>query len=165
MRTPLSFSRRRGSALLMGIVVASLLSILIISFTEKVLRFGKSSQGIEQSTRAYYHATSIIEQQLMATEKLKKQPWTIQSTGALALGSGKSSAQLDVSTGSVQLPSVGQGNSQWDSSKEWNIISKNSPVQIVIPDGIDWNNTKFYFRVPNISGKEPRDTFNSSFGV
>lgn len=163
MRTPLSFSRRRGSALLIGVIVSLLLAVLVISFTEKVLRFGKSSQGIEQSTRAYYHATSIIEQQLMATEKLKKQPWTIQSTGALALGSGRSSAQLDVSTGSVQLPSAGQGNSQWDPSKKWNIISKNSPVQIVIPEGVDWNNTKFYFRVPNISGDG--DDFHLDFGV
>ena len=73
---------RRGSALLIGLIMTLLISILVISFTEKVLRFAQGSQGIEQSTQAYYAATSTIESGLMNTEKLRRQPWTIQGSRA-----------------------------------------------------------------------------------
>lgn len=43
------------------------------------------------------------------------------------------------------------GNSSFDS--DWNIIAMGEPVQIVIPDNVDWDNTEFYFRVPKISGQ------------
>ena len=46
------------------------------------------------------------------------------------------------------MPSAGRGNSPYDD--DYNIIALGQPVQIVIPDGIDWNNVDFHFRVPSI---------------
>lgn len=75
---------RRGSALLIGMIISLLLSVVVISFADKVLRFSRNTVNIELSTKAYYRATDIIESQMMATEKLKKEPWTIQGTGSLS---------------------------------------------------------------------------------
>ncbi len=139
---------RRGSALLIGLIMTLLISILVISFTEKVLRFAQGSQGIEQSTQAYYAATSTIESGLMNTEKLRRQPWTIQGSRAWNTHRG---SELVVNTGGVTLPTMWQGNSPY--SNDYNLISTTHPVQIVIGNDIDWSNVKFTFRVPTISDK------------
>jgi hypothetical protein len=44
------------------------------------------------------------------------------------------------------IPLTGKGNSPYDA--DYNIISLGEPVQIVIPEGITWNNVLFEFRVP-----------------
>jgi hypothetical protein len=48
------------------------------------------------------------------------------------------------------MPVPWKWNSEFDS--DWNIISMGDPVQIVIPDWIDWSTINFYFRVPSIPG-------------
>ena len=61
----------KGSALLIGLVVTVLVSIIVIGFLEKVLRVGTGVKSIEQSTQAHYLA-------LNNTTELKREPWTIQ---------------------------------------------------------------------------------------
>jgi hypothetical protein len=54
------------------------------------------------------------------------------------------------------IPLTGKGNSPYD--KDYNTISLGEPVQIVIPEGINWNNVFFEFRVPIVGS-------NTSTGV
>lgn len=141
---------RKGSALLIGLIITTLLSILVIGFLDKVLRVGKNTKAIEQSTQAYYLATGIIENKLRANETLKKEPWKIEGkTDAFSSYSGQ---RLVVNTGSTTIPKSWKGNSPFGNA-DYNLISLDKPVQIVIPDGINWNNVDFEFRIPKIDGK------------
>lgn len=94
---------RRGSALLIGLMVMVLLSVLVTSFLEKALRVGQNSKSIEQSTQAYYYATSQIEKQLAGNENLKKKPW---ETEPITVGDSDSYSGiiLTVHTGSSVIP-------------------------------------------------------------
>lgn len=58
---------RKGSALLVGLTVTVLLSILVIGFLEKSLRLNANAKSIEHSVQAYYLATSNIETKLQVT--------------------------------------------------------------------------------------------------
>ncbi len=145
-------SSRRGSALIIGLIIAVLLTIMATSFLEKILNLGQTSWGINNSAQAYSLATGLIEEQLMDPLMTKAEPWNIPpaSEGSATSDTGRT---LVVNTGGVTLPNLGKWNSPFDS--DWNIIGMGEPVQIVIPDGIpNWNpDVKFYFRVPKISGQ------------
>jgi len=143
---------RRGSALLIGLIMTLLIAILVISFTEKVLRFARGSHGIEQSTQAYYAATSIIETSLMNTTSLRQKPWTIAGE---KIGNTNTGAELTVYTGSNTIPVAGKGNSPFDPN--YNLISISDPVQIVVPNGVNWGGTDVEFRVPVMSGAANND--------
>ena len=99
---------------------------------------------------AYYNAVGLVEEQLMDPNVTKYTPWNIAATGAItnSFGSGR---ELLVDTGSAIVPRATKGNSAFDSN--YNIISLGEPLQLVIPNGIDWNNVFFEFRVPVIAGQ------------
>lgn len=139
---------RRGSALLIGLIITVLLSILVIGFMEKVLRVGQNAKSIEQSTQAYYLASGIVERQLQKNTELKTQPWLIEKVDTPTTRA-YSGASLGVLTGSTSIPASGKGNSPFDSTKNYNLISLDRPVQIVIPKDVTWNDVIFEFRVPN----------------
>lgn len=138
---------RRGSALLTGLIVMVVVTVLMVTFLEKMTRLGTSSQWIVQSTQAYYRATALIERSLMNTPNLRKQPWTIQpsSTNSAKTGSG---TELIVFTGGTSVPAHWKWNSPFNDN--YNLIGLGDPVQIVIPDGVDWTNVFFEFNVPKI---------------
>lgn len=126
-----------------------LLSVLVTSFLEKALRVGQNSKSIEQSTQAYYYATSQIEKQLAGNENLKKKPW---ETEPITVGDSDSYSGiiLTVHTGSSVIPKEWKGNSPFNS--DYNLISLDKPVQLVIHDNIhNWSNVKFDFRIPAYS--------------
>jgi type II secretory pathway component PulK len=52
---------RKGSALLIALVVLVILTIMSTVFIERLLSFSKSSEGIENSNMAYYNALGSIE--------------------------------------------------------------------------------------------------------
>lgn len=138
---------RRGSALLTGLIVMVVVTVLMVTFLEKMTRLGTSSQWIVQSTQAYYRATALIERSLMNTSNLRKKPWTIQpsSTNSAKTGSG---TELIVFTGGTSVPAPWKGNSPFNDN--YNLIGLGDPVQIVIPDGVNWGDVKFEFNVPKI---------------
>lgn len=140
---------RRGSALFVGLLFTLIIVIMISSFIDKTLRFSRSSKGIEQSTQAYYHATSIIEKQLFETTELLRRPWTIQNASGSQLAMN-GSVHMHSHTGSTTIPKIWLGNSRFDS--DYNLIAVGEPVQIVIPENINWGNVRFEFRLPNHSG-------------
>lgn len=87
----------------------------------------------------------MIEEQLIASNVSKRTPWNIANRTENFSQTGRS---LVVSTGAAIMPVAGKGNSPYDD--DYNIISLGNPVQIVIPDGIIWNNVSFEFRIPDI---------------
>jgi hypothetical protein len=111
---------------------------------EKIWRFADQTENIEQSNAAYYLATSAIEEAIYTTDK--RTPWnispiekgTIQTVGYT--GTAVKYTQI--------IPRPGNGNSGFDPN--WNMISLGDPVQIVIPNGVDWGAVYFHFRVPDL---------------
>lgn len=140
-------SAKKWSVLLIGMILSVFVAVLILWLAERIQRFAKNSSGIEASTQAYYKANSTIEQQLMATTELRTQPWTLSGTKAGNPSSG-SGYELVVSTGSSEIPEKWKWNSPFSSG--YNLITLSEPIQLVIPEGIDWNNVNIEFRVPDL---------------
>lgn len=143
----------RGSAIIVALIIVVLLSILTVTFLEKVLNLAKSSGNINSSAQSYSLATAIIEEQLMNPSMTKTAPWGIQEVSDPHAFTGRS---LVAATGGTIMPVQWiwwfpwKWNSEFDT--DWNIISMGEPIQIVIPDWITWSSVNFYFRVPNIPG-------------
>lgn len=140
----------KGSALLIGLVVTVLVSIIVIGFLEKVLRVGTGVKSIEQSTQAHYLAVGTAERALNNTTELKREPWTIQEIHEWT-ESSYSGASLDIFTTSDTIPKKWYGNSPFN--KDYNIISVSQPLQIVVPDGLNWSSTDFEFKIPKIGNE------------
>ena len=111
-------------------MVLAIVTIMSTVFFEKLFQFSKSTEGIENSNKAYYKALGAIEASLYTGGVNKYTPWNISK---LSQGNVISSgARLNVTTGSTTVPAPGKGNSQYD--RDYNIIALGSPVQLVIPN-------------------------------
>ncbi len=136
----------RGSALLVSLVILILLTIATTVFLERIWSFSQTSKWIETSNIAYYNALGLIEEQLIYTGVTKYQPWNIRNLSDTAgTSTGRSLIAL---TGSSIIPSAGEGNSPFDD--DYNILTLGDPIQLVIPNGIIWNNVTFDFQIPRI---------------
>jgi hypothetical protein len=71
---------QEGSALIVGLIIVVLLTIMTVSFLEKVLGLGRVSGGISNSAQAYALTTGLIEEQLMDSAMTKQAPWMIPTT-------------------------------------------------------------------------------------
>lgn len=139
-------SHKRGSALIIALVVLTLLTMMSTVFFEKIHRFSQRSEGIENSNVAYYKALGVIEEMLYTGWVNKYTPWNMQD---VAYGSSSiTGASLRASTGWLTIPLAGNGNSPYN--RDYNIIGIGEPVQIVIGNGINWNSINFEFQVPVI---------------
>lgn len=126
----------------------TLLTTMSTVFFEKIYRFSQRSEWIENSNIAYYKSLGIIEEALYTGWVDKYTPWNMKNN---TYGSTTSSgATIEVNTGWLVMPISGKGNSPYN--KDYNIISIGQPIQIVIPQGLDWSTINFEFRVPIISG-------------
>ncbi len=139
-------SEKKGSAILIALVVLTLLMMMSTVFFEKLFRFSQASEGIENSNVAYYTALGTIEEALYTGWVNKYTPWNIQNLSRWANSSTWTA--LTVYTGSDTIPALWKWNSEYDSTKSYNIISIWEPIQLVIPNDIDWNTVYFEFRVP-----------------
>lgn len=140
------------TALLIGLFVTLFLSIFVTSFLEKALRIGQSVKSVEQSTQAYYQATSIIEIQLNKNQNLRKKPWI--TDGKLKDFDNWLWNELKISAKSTTIPVQWKWNSRYDNDGNWNIISMDRPVQLVLNqeafNNIKNGNAKVHFRIPKI---------------
>lgn len=154
------------TALLIGLFVTLFLSIFVTSFLEKALRIGQSVKSVEQSTQAYYQATSIIETQLNNNHELRKKPW---------ITDGKSKDfnnwlwnELNILAKSTTIPAQWKWNSRYDDDGNWNIISMDRPVQLVLNQNafndIKNGNVKVHFRIPKIENLSDWISIDSSYG-
>jgi hypothetical protein len=161
----------QGSALIVGLIIVVLLTIMTVSFLEKVLGLGKVSSGISNSAQAYALTTGLIEEQLMTGAMTKQAPWQIPTKieGNSNQAGNSTGRTLLAYTGWTYLPQQrvglvpGKWNSQYDDS--WNIIGMGQPVQIVIPNLLTWTNIIFTFRVPPIPGETASTGSISASGV
>lgn len=136
----------RWSAILISLFILIILTIMTTVFMEKLLSFAKSSEWIENSNVAYYYALGSIEESLYTGGVNKYTPWNIQNS---SYGSTTSTwRNILAITGGTTIPVIGNGNSPYD--KDWNLISRGDPIQIVIPNGIVWSNVRFQFRIPQV---------------
>lgn len=140
----------RGSALLVSLVITVLVTIMAVLFLEKILFLFRATGGMEQSAMAYVLATSQIEEQLMGDAVTKKSPWNIEEAEKGNFNFNDTGSYLTASTGGSIIPLPLKWSSPFDES--WNIISLGEPVQIVIPQWIDWSKVNFHFRVPSWLG-------------
>lgn len=148
----------RGSALLIGMWLIIVLTIIWVVFLEKIWRFSDRTENIEQSNAAYYLATSAIERAIYTTDK--RTPWAIDPVGFGALKSvGYTGTALPLTQ---TVPRLSNGNSPFDLN--WNIISLWAPVQIVVPNGVNWNSVYFHFRIPNLD-PAVSETLDPSFNT
>lgn len=141
---------RKGSALVIAMIIMVLLSVLVMGFLEKVLRLGENAKSIVHSTQAYYLATSEIEKTL-DDQNLKKKPWKLGDPAlenTLPTNSFRGANLLVTAKGEV-IPAVGKGNSPFD--KNYNIFSLDKPLQLVVNNKINWDNTQIEFRIPDIT--------------
>jgi hypothetical protein len=116
------------------------------NFLERIWTFNQTSKGIEASNVAYYLAEWLVEQQLIYTGVTKYQPWNIQPFNE-TIGSNTGRA-LRAITGAFIVPSLWNGNSPFDSN--YSIVTLGNPIQLVIPNGLNWGDVIFDFRVPRI---------------
>ncbi len=126
----------------------TLLTMMSTVFFEKIYRFSQRSEWIENSNIAYYKSLSIIEEALFTGWVNKYTPWNM--TGNSYGSKTTSGSTIVVYTGWTTIPLSGRWNSPYN--KDYNIISIGQPIQIVLPESINWNNVNFEFRVPIISG-------------
>lgn len=140
---------KKWSALIVALVVLTLLTVMSTTFFEKLYRFAQASQGIENSNAAYYKALGAIEDSLYAPWVSKYTPWQVQNISAPTNKSGTGRG-LTASTGWTSVPMPGEGNSPYDTN--YNTIGLGEPVQLVIPDVVNWTNVDFQFRIPSING-------------
>ncbi len=110
------------------------------------MRLGVNSKSIEQSVQSYYLATGTIESTLQnAGTNLKKSPWKI-TWKTKTTPRWYSGSYLDIKSLDKQIPSAWFGNSPFDNN--YNLISMDKPVQVVIPNGINWDEVKIEIRLP-----------------
>ena len=152
----------RGSALIVGLVIVILITIMTTSFLEKVLNLGKISGGIDKSAQAYTLATGLIEEQLNDSNMTKEQPWNIATVNNQSYT--YTGRILTANTGGIIIPSPWKWNSSF--SWDWNMIGMGEPVQIVIPDTIlSWNTVSFRFRAPDTGNWHPVNGSSSSWVI
>lgn len=158
-----STQSHRGSALLVGLIIVVLLTILTTSFLEKILGLGRTSGAIGNSAQAYTLATGLVEEQLMQSNMTRQAPWNIQTRVDTGVFTGRT---LSAYTGGNLIPEqwvgwlVWKWNSEFD--KNWNIIALGEPVQIVIPENVSWWSVNFRFRVANIPWSTNTGSANNS---
>ncbi len=152
----------RGSAMLVGLIIVILVTIMTMSFLDKVLNLGKISGGIDKSAQAYTLATGLIEEQLMDSNMTKQSPWNIATVSNQSYTyTGRT---LIAATGGTIIPSPWKWNSSF--SWDWNIIGMGDPVQIVIPDTIlSWNTVSFRFRAPDTGNWHPVNGSSNSWVI
>jgi Tfp pilus assembly protein PilX len=96
-----STQSHRGSALLVGLIIVVLLTILTTSFLEKILGLGRTSGAIGNSAQAYTLATGLIEEQLMQSNMTRQAPWNIQTRVDTGVFTGRT---LSAYTGGNLIP-------------------------------------------------------------
>lgn len=151
----------QGSALLVGLIITILLTIMTVSFLDKILTLGKTSNGIDNSAQSYSLATGLIEEQLMNVNMTKETPWLIPEKAETTLT--KTWRILTAYTGGDTMPMSWKWNSPF--STDWNIIGMGEPTQIVIPENVAWGSVSFLFRVPNIPWETSATWSTSSSGI
>lgn len=140
------FSRLRhswGFALIIAVALLGFVTTMTVVFIEKLYPYSRMVRNIEDSNIAYYNAITSIEATLFTMSGTHPWDGIPQSTAVTDTG-----YLMYMTTGSSIIPAPSKGNSPYNA--DWNIFSLGQPVQLVIPNGVDWwdPSMQFRFRIP-----------------
>ncbi len=126
---------------LIVLVIASSMSLYLLSF---IVPYSKNVKWLENSSKAYYIASSGIEQALW---DISQNDLWYETTTTF---SGASSYSYSIDSQGDQIPEPKKGNSNFDT--DWNRIWYADPIQLAIGDDLvsNWGNIRFDFRVPDL---------------
>lgn len=141
-------------------IVISLIAILILEF---IIPFSRNVKSVENWSSAYYYAYSWIENSLWELAK-QVEDWFDFSDSS---GLWNTWSTYDLVSMTSIIPPIWDGNSEYD--KDWNRFDPNIPIQLSLTDNggnkisnIDFSNTRFHFRVPDITGTWSKTLSGSS---
>lgn len=127
-----------------------IISLLAITILEYIIPFSRDIKWVENSSKAYYQASSWIEEWLYYVYE-RNGSWSIDNTGEdwnELTWSAKIDYGYNTTSSGIILPPDSEWNSEYDAY--WNIISAWNPVQLSIWDWGITTNFKVAFRVPNL---------------
>lgn len=122
-------------------LVLWMISIIILEY---IIPFSRNIKWVENSSSAYYHSYSGIEESL----------WELSQN---SVGYNHSTVFTSTSTGSrfrlqsttSLIPPAWDGNSEYDS--DWNRFDINFPIQLQLgTSAINFNSATFIFRIPDL---------------
>lgn len=123
------------------VLIASSMSIYLLSFT---IPYARNVKSLENSSQAYYHASSAIEESLWdMSENTLWYENTVSFPATATWYTYEIVALWDM------IPAVWQWNSDFDA--DWNTIGFWNPIQLSIWEALisSWGAVDFSFRVPD----------------
>ncbi len=143
MKSSFLLYSKRWSALLIGIFVTTIISVIAIYLLEKIVPFSRDIKGIENGNVSYYRANTALNEALLTMSG--SDPSIQGSSGTMATGN-----VYQITANGNTLPRSGLGNSEYD--KDWAILAPGKPIQLVLnsASSLDWSLTNFKFRVPDL---------------
>ncbi|MDD3303030.1 MAG: hypothetical protein PHN31_05720 [Candidatus Gracilibacteria bacterium] len=132
-------------SLVIAIFLMLICNIIAIYLLQYVIPFFKNTKGMEFGVAAYYEAYSGIED-LLYNMKGKD---AYYETGKTMPSSAVGYSYSLISTGNT-IPSAGEGTSDYNGN--YNAISISQPTQLLLKGAINWAQTNFVFKVPNLDG-------------
>lgn len=134
----------KWSALIITIMIVMILTIVMIYLLEKIVPAARNVKWIENSNIAYYNGDAAQEQAFLylRTSTPWTETWVVKSSNQSIGYDMKITASWNI------IPASWEWNSHFDA--DWNMISPWEPIQFFINDNVNWAETKFYFKVPNI---------------
>nr|MDD3720048.1 hypothetical protein [Candidatus Gracilibacteria bacterium] len=136
-------NNKKAFSLIVAMFLILVTSLLALYLLEYIIPFARNTEGMENGTRAYYESNKGVESTLFA---MKKNDAYFETGKTMPTTSTGYSFKL-ISTGSL-IPKIGEGNS--DYNIDFNKIGPGIPVQLFLKGSINWNNVKFYFKVPDL---------------
>lgn len=132
-------------AIILAMILVSIMLLVAYNLLAMIIPFSQNTKSIENATNAYYQAYGWVEESI---NFIAKSPVWAETGQTMSTSSTWYS--YSVSAVWTSIPNPWKWNSEFD--KDWNKIAPGFPVQLYFQwwNTIDWNNTKIYFRVPNI---------------
>lgn len=124
-------------------IVISMIAILILEF---IIPFTRNVKSVENWSAAYYFAYSWIEDSLweLSQNDIWHNSWSL-------FWATSTWSQFNLVSMTSIIPPTWDGNSEYD--EDWNRFDPNTPIQLQLNStSINFDQTEFRFRVPNISG-------------
>lgn len=153
-------SQTSGFSIVLAMWLALLLSYIWLFLLDYMIPFSRNIKWIENASQAYYESYGWLEDALFTG-----------ATNPVWFNVASASSQwYNYSiTGSWNvIPVPGLGNSRYSSNKDWNKLSQNEPIQLVVWRGRlgSWwaNRIRISLRVPDFDGDSIPDSLKTSDG-
>lgn len=149
-------NNKKAFSLILSIFMVFICTLLALYLLEYIIPFLKNTKWMENWVKAYYQAYNWIENAL-----LEKKWNNVYYENSRNFWQWPSDYSFEILSTWSSIPSAWEWNSDFD--KDYNTISLTDPVQLLLTNGINWNDVKFYFKVPKFNDNNENDIvfFNS----